>query len=330
MVGSTDYFEEASSRPSYSSITVLNSYPYGSRIFQKFMADISFGLHACKYLVKSVRRSDTVIASYPTPFACLVLLALCKIMSVRFVLDVRDLWPNKATKEWSRLAAFIIRFINKRLYLWSSAVIAASPRLEREIHDVSGVSSIMIPISAPDFYFEKRDRTLPECLKSNERDQTIIIWASFNRSFDYKNLEQLFLLCSQSELKILVAGFGSEYARLRLKYANFKGVTFIGKLDSVDKIKWCRHARVGLAIYNRADFNGHITNKLSEYHALGLIPITLGDSIFLEDREVVFGFESIHELPALIYSQRLRWNSTEILRDSNSFKRMLAVAKNDF
>ncbi|MBI5102986.1 MAG: glycosyltransferase family 4 protein [Nitrospirae bacterium] len=115
-------------------ISLRTSPPYQRNDYRRVLNLIDFARVFMKYAGATPVSPDVIIASYPSPFAALAAYGIAKKRAAKFVLEVRDLWPQVWVERgvFSVLHPFVLLLygIEKYLYRNAQTVVSALPYIQ--------------------------------------------------------------------------------------------------------------------------------------------------------------------------------------------------------
>lgn len=250
----------------------------------RFLFYITFALLGSIYPIFSWKKYDIVYVTSPPLFVGIIGLVLKFLFpSVKFVFEVRDLWPDAAiemgelTNKHFRKFSFILE---KSLYKNADHIVAVTERFKERIIE-KGYSSEKISVirNGSDLTFQNVEVSQDLIEKYNAGNKFIVLYAGIlgiaqNLITVLKAAEEL----RNKDILFLFAGTGPE-EKILLDYyksRNLKNVIFAGEIPKENMNEYFSLADCGLIpLKNIKVFESTIPSKLFDYMSASL-PILLG------------------------------------------------------
>lgn len=240
------------------------------------------------------KKPDLIICAYPIPELAIATILYSKVNDVKFIIDLRDLWPEtnfSALSLEKKLFLFPIFLIYKVLsiYIFKSTeyLISLTNEFESYAKNLKGRSftgSEVIPllykkneISKTELNFTKSKILKKYSLK--QTDWIVIFVGSVNDYFEFDPVVNAAkkVYNKKKNIKFVIIGDGNKLRKLkkRISEENIHNIIFTGWLDKSELTTFLSIAKVGLAPYRQLiGFENNITNKIFEYIAHGLPILT--------------------------------------------------------
>ena len=238
--------------------------------------------------VLTLKKPDVVVSSYPPIETSFVIMIYCKLRKIKFICDVRDLWPftfvhlfkNKFKKFLCKIFIFPWVLLAKMIFKNSQLTTISDGFL-------NWLSRYSKNRNIEKFYlsYEKKIFLKTKKFKDLEiKDEDFII--SFVGNFSKVKFNFNFILDCSNEIynlskniKFIFCGF---FKNLEEKNNyNSKNIFFYDWIDKDELRKLLNISNIGLAPYNDLwDFNLSIPNKISEYlcYELPILTSLKGDT----------------------------------------------------
>lgn len=238
---------------------------------------------AIKVGVKESKESDLIIATSPQLLVGVAGAVVSKINKKRFLIDIRDLWPDivldmNVMKKYNPIYLFL-KLLEKFMYTQSTYLVYNSPGFKEYLgtkYDKNRMKLITNGID--DFilnYFESKEtERLP-------KDKYQILYAgNLGIAQDIKILVEL--ADRRKDIEILLIGKGSQenLIKEKIKSLNLKNITFISSIPRNELLKLYERADIlFLQLKDIKMFEKTIPSKIFEYLA--------------SQKPIIFGVEGI-------------------------------------
>jgi glycosyltransferase involved in cell wall biosynthesis len=236
----------------------------------------------------TLKKPDIVISSYPPIETSFLIMIYCKLRKIKFICDVRDLWPytfphlfkNKFKKFLCKIVIFPWVITAKIIFKHSQLTTISDGFLDWLVKYSKNTNVEKFYLS-----YEKKQTLKTKKFKDLEiKDDDFII--SFVGNFSEIKFNFNFILDSSSEIynlsKNIKFVFCGDFKNLDLRNKDlFKNIFFYDWIDRDELRELLNISNVGLAPYNDLwDFNLSIPNKISEYlsYELPLLTSLKGDT----------------------------------------------------
>ena len=244
-----------------------------------------FAWHAAQYLVRDARRSDIIIGSSPQLLAAAAARLAALLRATRFVLEVRDLWPESLTAVSGKrgLLAAALQLLANMLYRTSHAIVilAEGNRARIEHHGGRPARIIFVPNGADSAAFEGPAVAPPPSLSWIADSPTFVYAGAHGPANGLEiTIEAASLLKQRGrqDIRVLLVGDGPAKSDLQ-REAHGRGLTNLVFHDPIAKeaipglLRCCAG---GLMLLKDAELFrfGVSPNKLFDYLASGLPVIT--------------------------------------------------------
>jgi len=135
-------------------VDIHNVYVIPSNNTSNLKRILNYTSYMISSLVKGmiVTKPDVIVATSPPIFAALSALIVAKLRRVRFILDVRDIWPESAIQMGSvnsRLVIKILEYVEQSLYKNADQIVVATPGMidliiKKRFHGVSYTTYLVV------------------------------------------------------------------------------------------------------------------------------------------------------------------------------------------
>ena len=253
------------------------------RVFDHVIMSVNLFIKAL-----TLKKPDVVISAYPPIETSFLIMIYCKLRKIKFICDVRDLWPytfvhlfkNKFKKFLCKILIFPWVLLAKTIFK-NSQLITISDGFQNWLVKYSKNTNI------EKFYlsYEKKQISKTKKFKDLEiKDGDFIISfvgnfseIKFNFSFIFDCSNEIYSL--SKNIKFVFCG---DFKNLEEKNKyNFKNIFFYDWIDRDELRELLNISNLGLAPYNNLwDFNLSIPNKISEYlcYELPILTSLKGDT----------------------------------------------------
>lgn len=258
---------------------------YGRNDWRRAFSMVSFAWNVLILLLRQVRRGDVVIGSSPQLLSALTARIASALRGGRFVLEVRDLWPESLTGVTGKTSptAIALRVIADTLYRTSRAIIILAEGSREPIRRHGGRPAriVFIPNGVDLDAFAAPDDLLPPDLTWLEEQPTFVYAGAHGpaNGLDLV-LDAADHLLEQGEerIRVLFIGDGPSKADLRADAAR-RGLSNVIFRDPVPKQtipSILRRCTGGLMVLKDVELfrYGVSPNKLFDYLACDLPVVT--------------------------------------------------------
>lgn len=244
-----------------------------------------FAWHVLRYLLRTVRRGDVVIGSSPQLLAAAAARVAAFVRGARFVLEVRDLWPESLTGVTGHggVMAVGLRIIADALYRTSRAIVilAQGSRGPIERHGGRPARIVYIPNGVDMAGLDREGGEVPEALAWVESVPTFVYAGAHGPANGLDlvleaahELDQL----ERGDIRILLVGDGSVKIDLQREAirARLSNVVFHDPVPKHVIPALLRGCTGGLMVLKNVDLfsYGVSPNKLFDYLACDLPVVT--------------------------------------------------------
>lgn len=204
--------------------------PYKKNNWKRYLNLLSFCIHLCIKLVfllsKKSKSPDIILASSPQLPAAFVCLLLAKIFQKRFVLEIRDLWPQVLLDQNDRnkysLFIKILTFIERKVYEGAEVVIVLAKGTENYVKNRGAKKTIWLP-NGPDLNIFKRKDLVDEGEGfSTERPFNLLYAGAHGEANNLSNVINAARILEEYPIRFVFVGNGTEKKMLieESKYLN--------------------------------------------------------------------------------------------------------------
>lgn len=250
---------------------------------------ITFLLSSLLYVIQNPKKYDVVYASSPPIFAAVAGCLIAKLLKTRFVLEIRDIWPDAAVDIGSVDRDSLMYKISKRVEYWlykqSDMIIPVTETAASIIHERAPGKRIHVISNGVDLDMFKPVKN-PETFIDESIDKQkfrVGYVGSLGVIHDLKTVVKAAKLCEDDpDIEFIIIGDGGQ----RQKFLN------ILKSEEPNNLKWLglkEHDKVPAYIssfdialnpvYGFDIFNSIITVKFYEYLACGVPVISTSNGL---------------------------------------------------
>ena len=267
---------------------------------------VSFMVFGTIHTLVNWKKYDVVYTSSPPLFVAGIAIVLKKFFpKVKYVFEVRDLWPDSAIDLGELNNKFAIKYsekMEKKIYSISGKIIVISNYIKSKIID-KGIADKKITVihNGTDEEFITKTKKVPHDLleKYRTRNNFIVIYAgnigiAQNLNIIINSAEML----QNENVLFLFVGDGPYRNQLEQLVAinKMSNIVFVGEIDREKIHEYLCLADCGVVILKRIPlFTGALPSKIFDYMACGL-PILLGvegeAKTLVEDSGTGLGFKS--------------------------------------
>ncbi|HEX5041195.1 MAG TPA: glycosyltransferase family 4 protein [Candidatus Limnocylindria bacterium] len=255
---------------------------------------VNMGAYAVMAVMSQSRleRPDVVIGSSVHLLASLAGLGVARIRRARFILEIRDPWPEAlvaagAIRRESGIAkglAWLARYLYRRAEL----VIVVTEGVANLLQEQGvGPERILIVPHAVDFA-PREDEDPSDALwwqaVRRERGRASVLAAYVGAHGRANDLDTLLRAArilrerGRDDIRLLFVGDGPERARLERESRDLPAVCFIGPVPRASVPRVLSLSDVGLATLSKGFWDTGVSmNKVSDYFAAGVPVVMLGD-----------------------------------------------------
>lgn len=272
-------FENVSRPISKNGVTYLPIYSSGNHsIYKRLFSYINYFLVSLKYVLFSNYKPDLIISSSPplfTPFAAMI---AAKFKGAKFILDVRDIWPDIGIE---------LGLLNKKFYIWGLRLVekmimkAASYITVTAEADKENLVSKNVDEKKIFVLYNGADTSLFKASYNSTRDkikdsfnlpidrQIVLFVGSFNDGMnDIKNLSKALTNfdSKSNNCHFVFAGDGSNREEFFSKLNGSTDYTYLGLLELEELSKLLSVADLNLVPrkMNKKNIGGNIPVKCFE------------------------------------------------------------------
>ena len=273
----------------------LNTIPYYGNNWRRILNMISYGIRILK-VAKKFEKPDVIVGSSVHPFAVIAAWWLAKRYKVKFIFEVRDLWPQTAVEmgvmKADGIQAKLLYIWEKFMYKKAEKIIVLLPYAKEYIKN-RGINSEKVVWISNGVDLERFDN--PESLKPNS--EMAIAFKQYKGKFKVvyagahgpvNGLETIIdaaysLSKKSANIHFFLIGEGIEKKKM-IKRTNQYGIDNITFLDPVSKSQIPEILRQSdLLMFCLRDLNiykyGISLNKIYDYFASGKPVIMTGDPV---------------------------------------------------
>lgn len=287
-------------------VSYFESYPLINKTLLNRLRNNFGGAHEALKIAKGMGTFDTVVCTTPPLTLVTSAVKIARRNHARFVLDVRDIWPDIAYEMGSFTPKSLYgRFFDRaarKAYAAADLVVTVSPgkaaKLKRR---VSGGRVAVVPNGVDEAFLDvEEDSGLVERLRL-EADPVCVYVGNIGLA---QGLGTLLDIAEQRpDVRFLLFGEGADRARLeeQAKETSIGNVEFCGTVDARSVYTVLRHADVAYVPLVSSRLQDSIPTKMYEALACGC-PILLaaeGDAVSLLD-ECGLGANAAPENPAAL------------------------------
>ena len=274
--------------PYYKALEMLPTCGYSRNLsFMRIVDHISFSMKLFWTVLARHRDTDIFFCSFPTVESCFVTLILSRIVGAKFIVDIRDRWPDVFFEKFTSFSLlfkllfipyFIIRYFTFR---YADSIVATNEDFKRWAQDLSGrplgkrLDDAVFPIGFSDpLKGDCEDFSTNILKKYNATDDDYIIsfGGTLGEMFDFSlvkiGLEELD--SAGVKYKFFIFGDGEAFESVRSSFLDNSSVHFMGRVNSNELFSFYTISNLLVAPYfPLSNFINHIPNKISEYLAAG-------------------------------------------------------------
>ncbi|MEE9552787.1 MAG: glycosyltransferase family 4 protein [candidate division Zixibacteria bacterium] len=224
-----------------------------------------------------IRRHDIVFSSSPPIFHVLSALFVSRLKGSRFVLDIRDIWPDTALYIEAVRSKRLLkwgRVIERKLYRDAELIFTISDGLSATISARGGTDKVYISYngSNADMLEWKGDKDALRA-KLGWTDKFIVVYAGLiGLGQNLIKLSEHIREITDNKIQFIFIGDGPEKEALknRSEEMNLSNVTFLDLMTREEAIAYTHAADVSLVILREADFfKSAIPSKFFDCMAAG-------------------------------------------------------------
>ena len=235
-------------------------------IYKRLFLEIILGFKVIKNFFFKKEKPNLIIISSPNYFTAIIIFFFSIIFNIKYVIDVRDLYPQVFVDLYllkeNSLIYKILSFLSNKIYNKSSMILCTGQGLKKEIKIKSPKSDIQV-------YYNGFSSKLREVNNIKHEKFTLCFHGTLGYYQDIKLLLKIALLVKPYDINIVIIGYGIK--EKLIKDSKLSNLNFLGKL-SFDKTIY-EISRCHMGISTRID--NHLSRlsfpvKIWEYIGLGI------------------------------------------------------------
>lgn len=263
-------------------VRFLDGVPYTNNISSRRLINhiqlaMAFRRHQAK-----APRPTAILASLPTIELAFEASRVARTCGCRFVVDVRDLWPdvfemafNPILRPWVRGLFGPYRLLVRRTLSRADAVVAISEAYLQWARNMGSgpeaASGHVIPLGYPQMTPIGLDASPFGEPEIESGTPVALFIGTFGLTYDLETVIEAARLVPR--MRFLIVGTGQREIQLRSQAAGLRNVTFLGWRSGPEIAACLRAAHVGLAAYVEGAPQS-LPNKVQEYLSSGLFVIS--------------------------------------------------------
>ena len=275
-------------------VTILRAVVYDAHhksFVHRVIAFFSFMLSSF-WIGLGVKNVDLVWGTSPPIFQGVTAWALARIKGVKFLFEVRDLWPQFAIAVGvlkNPILIFLTEWLERFLYRRADRVMVNSPGFLQPVISRGAKRAELIPNGADPSMFDPTDNGAIFRQSNGLNDKFIALYAgAHGMSNDLQIiLESASLLADTKNIHIVLLGDGKEKPALlaQAKEMNLRNVTFLPSVPKTEMASALAGADACIAILKPLEeYKTTYPNKVFDYMAAGRPVVLAIDGVI---REVV-------------------------------------------
>ncbi|MGA1465861.1 MAG: glycosyltransferase family 4 protein, partial [Balneolaceae bacterium] len=258
-----------------------------STIVEQMLFFSSFMVSSFIHLISDSKPYDIIFVSSPPIFVSITAAIISKIKGTKFVIEVRDLWPDSAVKDnlFAHKSWFMRfgRFIERWLYRTADKVIAVTQESAQVIEQKSGKKNTAVVYNGVDTElfrsYSDSELTIPD--KKEKGKFRVGYVGSLGLIHDLHTLIRAAKLCeSDPEIEFMIVGDGVKRDEM-LSYVDDlkpKNVTWVGMKSHREIPQYISTFDVAVNPINKSEaFKSIVTVKFYEYLACEVPVISLAE-----------------------------------------------------
>ncbi len=270
-----------------------------SSILEQIGIFSSFLLTSLLYVIRKPKQYDVVYASSPPIFAGLAGALISKILGTKFVLEIRDIWPDAAVdvgqinKKSSVYHAG--HFIERWLYNQADLIIPVTSRSEKIIQARASNTPTEVISNGVDLSLFKKVEN-PKQTVDEDYDETkfrVGYVGSLGVIHDLEAFVKAAKMCEDDpDIEFIIVGDGRSRGKLEeaLKTVNPNNVKWLGLKDHHKIPAYISSFDIAVnPVYNAEIFESIMTVKFYEYMACGTPVISLAKGMMEEQGKLSKG-----------------------------------------
>ena len=258
-------------------ITIYRTYTYSAlhkSFFHRLISFFSFMVSSF-FTALRIKQVDIVWGTSPPIFQSVTALLIAKIKRVKFLLEIRDLWPAFAVAVGILKNKTIIsmsEWLEKFLYKKADQVIVNSPGYIKYVQEKGARNVCLVPNGADSSIFSKKESENELKQKLGWSDYFVVLYAgAHGMSNDLPTILNTAQLL-HDEKKIMFAFIGDGKEKLNLieksKQLALKNTQFLDPVPKVKMVDYLRAADACLAILKPIElYKTTFPNKVFDYMA---------------------------------------------------------------
>lgn len=253
---------------------------YNKNFIGRLWAYFSFVWYGTIAGIREKEPVDCIVASSPPLFVGVIALLLSWVKKVKFVFEVRDLWPESAIETGvvkNKLIINMSYWLEKKIYKKASLINVLTPAFKKVLMDKKGVpeKKLIIVPNASDFISSESAMLNgnPNYIRKELGLESLFSVVYIGAHGLANKLDQLIdaaLLLKDDGVEFVLIGDGMDKKRLTA-YADKSGVGNVSFLDPIPKrevYSYILAADIGISVLKKTDtFKTVYSNKTFDYMA---------------------------------------------------------------
>jgi hypothetical protein len=230
-----------------------------------------FGLNIFFNLIILKKKPDLILVSMPSCDLAFFTSIYCKLMKIKLVVDVRDMWPDifwlRCNNKYLSLIikGFSIPYIFFRNYSLKNANGVTSISNEFLKWSISNIKSNNKMVSQY-FYLTSSNNNFIQRNINKKKIHICFFGVISYKKFDFDCLLNYLNKFNTDKFIFHICGNGDDIEKLHSDFKSFKNVNIYGHLNTKEITAIAKISHYGLANYNPTfDFNLSIPSKIIEY-----------------------------------------------------------------
>lgn len=257
----------------------VHSVPYYENSWRRYLNMAVFCFYLLLYCLVRRPKPNAVLGSSGHLLTPMVGWMVARRYRVRFILEVRDLWPDSLIQLGltSKPIITVLRWMESFLYAHADLIVGVSQGIVAGIVRNGGDPAKTVLISHGVETDPSRAAVVAQRNAIRDElgwgDEFVVLWAGSIEPFNALDVvvDAAALLDPSLPVKIVLLGGGSEFAALEQRSAALANVTMHPSVSRAESFRWMVAADAGLLVASPFDaFTGTRPRKIFDYMAAHL------------------------------------------------------------
>ena len=243
---------------------------------QRFFDQFYFALKVFYLLLKEIKKPNVIVTSLPTCDLSFVTAIYCKLYKVKFIIDVRDMWPDIFwLRKKNKVISIMIKILSSHQIFFKNFSISNADgvvSITEEFLNWSIKKKVKSFVKLNDyFYLSPPYINLNQNFsKTIDKINILFIGVISYQKFDFDSLFSI-LKNINDNIFFHFVGDGDDFEKLKSDSFRYQNIRVYGYQSYTKILEIAKFCQFGLANYNPTiDFRMSIPNKVIEYLSYNL------------------------------------------------------------